>query len=170
MNLLATTNRNSCGRIRARSLLLHQFAIAKKEKTINRFAGATRWTSRNARCMRSTVWPLDHVPATSIGYSAMGVDKWIDQQLHPDKIDDHALDARLSPFRTLRMDTRQIVENFPASAGDQGDRGRQTVYCPPTPPSAPSTKHNWSAIRRRKNRSRRPRTLTLRRLQENRLR
>jgi uncharacterized protein (DUF1800 family) len=44
---------------------------------------------------------------------AMGVDKWIDQQLHPDKIDDHALEARLAPLRTLRMDTREIVENFP---------------------------------------------------------
>jgi uncharacterized protein (DUF1800 family) len=38
---------------------------------------------------------------------------WIDQQLHPEKIDDHALDARLAPFRTLRMDTRELVENFP---------------------------------------------------------
>ncbi len=45
---------------------------------------------------------------------AIGVDKWIDQQLHPDKIDDSALDARLSPFRTLRMDTRELVENFPS--------------------------------------------------------
>ena len=45
--------------------------------------------------------------------AAMGVDQWIDQQLHPDKIDDHALDARLAPFRTLRMDTREMVENFP---------------------------------------------------------
>jgi uncharacterized protein (DUF1800 family) len=44
---------------------------------------------------------------------AIGVDKWIDQQLHPDKIDDSMLDARLSPLRTLRMDTREIVENFP---------------------------------------------------------
>jgi uncharacterized protein (DUF1800 family) len=44
---------------------------------------------------------------------ATGLDKWIDQQLHPDKIDDSALDARLSSFRTLRMDTREIVENFP---------------------------------------------------------
>src|SRR5437667_12125985 len=42
----------------------------------------------------------------------MGVDQWIDQQLHPDKIDDHALEARLVPLRTLRMDTRDIVENF----------------------------------------------------------
>ncbi len=45
--------------------------------------------------------------------AAMGVDNWIDQQLHPDKIDDHALDARLAPLRTLRMNTREMVENFP---------------------------------------------------------
>jgi uncharacterized protein (DUF1800 family) len=45
---------------------------------------------------------------------AIGLDKWIDQQLHPEKIDDSALDARLSPFRTLHMDTREIVENFPS--------------------------------------------------------
>jgi uncharacterized protein (DUF1800 family) len=44
---------------------------------------------------------------------AIGLDKWIDEQLHPDQIDDSALDARLSEFRTLRMDTREIVENFP---------------------------------------------------------
>src|SRR5229473_8420132 len=43
--------------------------------------------------------------------AAMGVDKWIDQQLHPERIDDHALDARLAPLRTLRMDTRELVEN-----------------------------------------------------------
>ena len=43
----------------------------------------------------------------------MGIDRWIDLQLHPDRIDDSALDARLAPFRTLRMDTREIVENFP---------------------------------------------------------
>ena len=43
----------------------------------------------------------------------MGVDKWIELQLHPDKIDNSALDARLAPFRTLRMGTKEIVENFP---------------------------------------------------------
>ncbi len=44
---------------------------------------------------------------------AMGVDKWIDLQLHPDKISDSALDARLEPFRTARMSTREIAEDFP---------------------------------------------------------
>jgi len=45
--------------------------------------------------------------------TAMGVDKWIELQLRPEKIDDSALESRLTPFRTLRMDTREIVENFP---------------------------------------------------------
>jgi uncharacterized protein (DUF1800 family) len=44
---------------------------------------------------------------------AIGVDKWIAEQLRPEKIDDSALDARLAPLRTLRMNTREIVENFP---------------------------------------------------------
>jgi uncharacterized protein (DUF1800 family) len=44
---------------------------------------------------------------------AMGVDKWIEQQLHPERIDDSALEARLEPLRTLRMDGRALVENFP---------------------------------------------------------
>jgi len=44
---------------------------------------------------------------------AMGVDKWIDQQLQPDQIDDKALDSRLGPFRTVRMQTAQLIQNFP---------------------------------------------------------
>ncbi len=44
---------------------------------------------------------------------SMGVDKWIDQQLHPESINDDALEARLTPFRTLRMSPRELVENFP---------------------------------------------------------
>jgi uncharacterized protein (DUF1800 family) len=44
---------------------------------------------------------------------AMGVDKWIDEQLHPEHIRDDALEARLAPLLTLKMDTREMVENFP---------------------------------------------------------
>ena len=42
-----------------------------------------------------------------------GLDKWFDEQLHPEKIDDGALEARLVPFRTLKMSTKEMVENFP---------------------------------------------------------
>jgi uncharacterized protein (DUF1800 family) len=44
---------------------------------------------------------------------AMGVDRWIDLQLHPEKIPDSAVEARLAPFRTLRMSSKEIVEEFP---------------------------------------------------------
>ncbi len=47
---------------------------------------------------------------------AIGINKWIDQQLHPQSIDDHALDARLAPFRTLRMTTAELAQSFPAPA------------------------------------------------------
>ncbi len=47
---------------------------------------------------------------------AIGVDAWIDQQLHPGKIDDDALENRLAPFRTLRMSPREVAEDFPDGA------------------------------------------------------
>ena len=43
----------------------------------------------------------------------MGLDNWFDQQLHPDKIEDSGMEARLAPFRTLKMSTKEMVENFP---------------------------------------------------------
>src|ERR1051325_10132513 len=44
---------------------------------------------------------------------AEGLDKWFDEQLHPEKIDDGVLESRLEPFRTLKMSTKEMVENFP---------------------------------------------------------
>jgi uncharacterized protein (DUF1800 family) len=44
---------------------------------------------------------------------ALGVERWIDLQVHPETIDDSALNARLEPLRTLRMSTREIAEDFP---------------------------------------------------------
>ena len=47
---------------------------------------------------------------------AVGVDRWIDEQLHPEKISDNAMDARLSPLRTLHMSSKEIMEDFPDGA------------------------------------------------------
>lgn len=44
---------------------------------------------------------------------AMGLDKWFELQLHPEKIDDSSMEARLTPFLTLKMSTREMMENFP---------------------------------------------------------
>src|SRR5579863_4348819 len=44
---------------------------------------------------------------------AMGVDNWIDLQLHPEKIPDAAAESRVAAFRSLRMSSREIAEEFP---------------------------------------------------------
>ena len=44
---------------------------------------------------------------------AMGVDNWIDLQLHPEKISDTAAESRIAAFRTLHMSSRELAEEFP---------------------------------------------------------
>src|ERR1700689_2500922 len=41
--------------------------------------------------------------------AAMGVDKWIDLQLHPERIDNSAMQARLAGYRTLEMSSREML-------------------------------------------------------------
>jgi uncharacterized protein (DUF1800 family) len=43
----------------------------------------------------------------------IGLEKWIDQQLDPDSIDDSALDERLKKYPTLSMSSTQILAEFP---------------------------------------------------------
>src|ERR1700724_3993486 len=38
---------------------------------------------------------------------AMGVDRWIDLQLHPEQIADSSFESRLTPFRTLHMSSKE---------------------------------------------------------------
>jgi hypothetical protein len=91
------------------SALCAQVALAKKGKETSSSQMPEQKGAIHA-LNRLTFGPR---PGDTNRVMAIGVDQWIDQQLHPDKIDDHALEARLAPLRTLRMDTREIVENFP---------------------------------------------------------
>jgi uncharacterized protein (DUF1800 family) len=43
---------------------------------------------------------------------AIGLEKYIDQQLHPERIPDSAMDARLSGFATLNLSSREISEQY----------------------------------------------------------
>jgi uncharacterized protein (DUF1800 family) len=43
----------------------------------------------------------------------MGLDKWIERQLHPDSIDDAALDQRLLAYPTLSMSSQEVLEKYP---------------------------------------------------------
>jgi uncharacterized protein (DUF1800 family) len=44
---------------------------------------------------------------------AMGVDKYIESQLNPDRIDDSASEARLQNLESLRMTTAELYEKYP---------------------------------------------------------
>ncbi len=70
-----------------------------------------------------------------------GVDKWIDRQLHPDKINDKALETRLAPFRTLRMDVHEILDNFP----DQR-RAREVMEGKRSMPSDPAQRAVYQVL------------------------
>ncbi len=41
-----------------------------------------------------------------------GVESFLDRQMHPDRIDDGALEARLAPFETLKLNSKDIAERY----------------------------------------------------------
>lgn len=43
----------------------------------------------------------------------MGLEKWIDSQLHPERIDDSATAARLDQYPTLKMSVAQLFDEYP---------------------------------------------------------
>jgi uncharacterized protein (DUF1800 family) len=89
-----------------------QVALAKKKEKLNLSTAQMSQSQRAVHALnRLTFGPR---PGDVERVQAMGVDRWIDQQLHPERIDDAALDARLAAFRTLKMDARELVEEFPS--------------------------------------------------------
>jgi uncharacterized protein (DUF1800 family) len=88
-----------------------QLLAKKKDKDKDEAASSAADQRRALHAMnRLTFGPR---PGDVQQVMAMGVDQWIDLQLHPGKIDDSALDSRLEPLRTLRMSAKEIAEDFP---------------------------------------------------------
>src|SRR3984885_5420115 len=63
----------------------------------------------------------------------MGLEKWIDQQLHPESIDDSALDPPLKNYPTLDMSARKLLAEYPPpnqaakQAGETKDEYKQEM-------------------------------------------
>jgi uncharacterized protein (DUF1800 family) len=59
----------------------------------------------------------------------IGVDKWIDRQLHPEGIADAAVDQRLETYATLQMSNRDIVQKYYAPVAEirREAKGDQTM-------------------------------------------
>ena len=88
-------------------LLLVTLVTAKKQKATSAF-------DQQKRALHA----LDRLsfgprPGDVQAVTAMGIDKWIDLQLHPEKIADSAMQTRLAPYRTLQMSSREMLFEFP---------------------------------------------------------
>jgi uncharacterized protein (DUF1800 family) len=86
------------------------WALGKKK---DKYAGATAMDDRKRAAHALNRLTFGPKPGDVERILAMGVDKWIDEQLQPAKLDDGALEARLAPLQTLRMNTRELVQRFP---------------------------------------------------------
>jgi uncharacterized protein (DUF1800 family) len=85
--------------------------IAKKKDRDNTAASGPNDQKRAVHALnRLTFGPR---PGDVQSVTAMGVDKWIDLQLHPEKISDNVVESRLAAFRTLRMSSKEMAEEFP---------------------------------------------------------
>src|SRR5215468_4333976 len=109
--------------------ILRQFAAFSMVAVllVSTFAAMTTAQSMKAPAAKSTAKLTDdqriiHVlnrlgfgarPGDLERVKAMGVDKYIEQQLTPQKIDDAASEARLQNLETLRMSTAELYEKYP---------------------------------------------------------
>jgi uncharacterized protein (DUF1800 family) len=62
----------------------------------------------------------------------IGVEKYIDQQLHPDHIEDEGMEARLAPFPTIRMNTPELTTKYrpPRQQAQRGQRAQMRENVP----------------------------------------
>src|SRR5665647_3312174 len=50
---------------------------------------------------------------------AVGLDKWIDEQLHPERIDDSSLEEFLNHYSILREDQNQLLQEYAEAQRDR---------------------------------------------------
>lgn len=63
---------------------------------------------------------------------AMGASKWLDEQLHPDRIDDGAVTAKLNPLETLHMSIPELAEKY---APQKPNTPKDSAAAKPTGPN-----------------------------------
>jgi uncharacterized protein (DUF1800 family) len=77
----------------------------------------------------------------------MGIDKYIDLQLHPERVDDPTIDAKLANYPSLKMSLGEIQEKYPPPqvfARQLGLRqGKNTPVLPPGEAADDNTKREY---------------------------
>ena len=103
--------RNKVSRVAALSLLLLAGAGLYATKKKNQATAAVDEHRRVLNALDRLTFGLRPGDAQTV--AAMGVDKWIELQLHPEKIANGAMQARLAGYRTLAMSSKEMLLEFP---------------------------------------------------------
>jgi uncharacterized protein (DUF1800 family) len=75
----------------------------------------------------------------------IGITNYIDQQLHPERIDDAAIEARLRGFSSLKMDIAQIYDKYPAPNEIARELGLRVLNPANQPGNQPQDEANMPA-------------------------
>ncbi len=112
--------------------------VLAKKKQLPASSGSTEHRRAVHALNRITFGPR---PGDVQQVEAVGVDHWIDLQLHPEKIKDSRLESRLAPFRTLRMSAKELAEDFP-----DGQTIRQVMDGKQSMPSDPAKRAVYQVL------------------------
>jgi len=79
--------------------------------------------STQAACVKEGRWLLDRIaygptPAEAARVRALGADAYIDEQLHPERIDDAAFEARIAHLETLSMSIGEVAQRYGSGGMD----------------------------------------------------
>lgn len=89
-----------------------QFAVARKK---DKAPGASQMDEHKSAIHALNRLTFGARPSDIDRVASIGVEKWIDLQLHPERIDDNNLEVRIAPLRTLQMSTEELAETFPSA-------------------------------------------------------
>ncbi len=109
----------------------HTFLTLAVCSVLGAFVGAGTPPAPPATDVRTALHVLNRItwgprPGDVERVQRLGVERFIDQQLHPDTIDDGAVERRLDRFETLQLSSRAIAEQF-AIPALQARRARQAA-------------------------------------------
>ena len=99
-------------------------ATSQTAKTTRAPAPALRLDHRELAADQQIIHALNRLafgarPGDVQEVRAMGLDNWIDQQLHPEKVDDSSLEEFLGNYSILHQDQNQLLQDYAAAQRDR---------------------------------------------------
>ncbi|HEX4154110.1 MAG TPA: DUF1800 domain-containing protein [Acidobacteriaceae bacterium] len=104
-------------------------AKERKAAPVERIAPLTQQQRVLQALNRFTFGPR---PGDEAAVRRMGLERWFEQQLHPESIDDTAFEQRMSEYPAMRLSQEELIERFP-SPGMLKRADRQDAPLPSDP-------------------------------------